>query len=456
VAFTVDPSPRTIFVAIGLGIFSTLCFALVPAWRLSQPSLTSDLKDEPGRVARRFGSGPVLVAIQLTVSVALLAVAGLFGRSAVEAASAGPGFALDRLLVFSLDPSLGAYDEARTRDLYRDVLSGVRAIPGVERAGLASKVTFGEFVEAGFVASPERTTHDMVAGFTIVTSEYFETLRLPILRGRGFTADEDERVVGTTPAVISEHLGRRLFPEGDPVGRQVTLRRGRAETAGSGNAETTDTLTIVGVVPGTTQDILDLEPHSQIFVPYGAQFRAAMVLHVGIGARADESTLLMTVQRELRRLDDQLPILTARTMTAQRDASVPRWAVRAAALIFGLFGALALLIAAIGVYGLMAYEVARRRGEFGIRMALGATQADIQRLVLSRGVKAVAVGLLLGLPLAVGAGRLFSSILYRVSPLDPLALLVAALVLVAATLLACYVPARRATRITAVEALKTD
>jgi MacB-like periplasmic core domain/FtsX-like permease family len=206
----------------------------------------------------------------------------------------------------------------------------------------------------------------------------------------------------------------------------------------------------------TSQDIFDREPQSQIYVPYGARFRAAMVLHVGLGAQMNEPAMLTTVQRELRRLDEQLPILTARTMTEQRDASIPRWAVRAAAVTFGLFGALALLIASIGVYGLEAYEVARRTRELGIRMALGATTGDIKRLVLREGFRAAAVGLSLGLLLAVGIGRLVSSILYRVSPLDPAALIAAAIVLAAATLLACYIPARRATRIATLEALRTE
>jgi ABC-type antimicrobial peptide transport system permease subunit len=166
--------------------------------------------------------------------------------------------------------------------------------------------------------------------------------------------------------------------------------------------------------------------------------------------------MLTTVQRELRRLDDQLPILTARTMTTQRDASIPRWAVRAAAVIVGLFGVLALLIAVIGVYGLEAYEVARRTRELGIRMALGATNGDIARLVLGRGFKAVALGLTLGLLLAAAIGRLVSSVLYRVRPFDPAVLTAAVIVLAATTLLACYIPARRATRIATLDALRTE
>jgi putative ABC transport system permease protein len=272
----------------------------------------------------------------------------------------------------------------------------------------------------------------------------------------GSNREEDERASRITPAVISDPLARRLFPDGDPLGRQVTLRRGSVESGGRGNVETSETMTVVGVVPGTTQDIFDPEPRSQIYLPYGARFRAAMTLHVGIGAQVDGAAMLMTVQRALRRLDEQLPILTARTMSAQRDASIPRWAVRAAAVTFGMFGALALLIASIGVYGLEAYEVARRTRELGIRMALGATTGDIERLVLRQGFKTAAVGLSLGLLLAVGIGRLVSSILYRVSPLDPAALIAAVIVLAAATLLACYIPARRATRIATLEALRSE
>jgi predicted permease len=447
VDLTLRPSWRTVFVAGGLALFSTLCFALGPAWRLTRPSVTSDLKEEPG-VVQRFGSGAVLVGLQLTISLALIAVGGLFVRSAGAAARADPGFALDRLLVFSLDPTLGSYDEARTRALYRSLLQRVGSLPGVEHVSLASKVAFGEFVESGTVSSADRTTQTMTAGFTIITSGYFDTLRLPVLRGRGFDADEDARVVGARPALVSDPLARRLFPDGDALGRQITVRRGTAQSS--------ETFTIAGIVPGTTQDILDRDAQSQVYVPFGAEFRGPMVLHVGLAAGTDDATMLTIVQRELRRLDEQLPILTARTMSAQRDASVPQWAVRAAAAASGSLGVLALLIAVCGVYGLQAHEVARRTREFGIRVALGATNSDIVRLALRQGVRAAAAGLALGLLLAVAIGRLASRLLYRVSPLDPSALVAAVLLLAASTVIACYVPARRATRVAPVDALRTE
>jgi predicted permease len=297
IGLTVAPSARMVGFAGGLAVFSTLCFALGPAWRLTKTSVTSDLKDEPGAAARRFGSGTVLVAIQLTVSTALLAVAGLFLRGAVEAAAASPGFALDRLFVFSIDPSFSSYDEARTRDLYRRAIQRVGAIPGVDHTSLASKVAFGEFEEGGMVGAPGRKGQDVAAGFTIITSRYFDTIRLPVLRGRAFIPDEDERVGAIIPAVVSEPLARRLFSDGDALGRTVTLRRGGVATGGRGDAETSESLTVVGVVPGTTQDIADGDAQSQIYVPYGARFRAAMVLHVASAERVDEPALLTAVLR---------------------------------------------------------------------------------------------------------------------------------------------------------------
>ncbi len=446
VALTLALSWRTIAAASALAVVSAVCFALGPAWRLTRPAVTSDLKDEPD-VVRRFGSGS-LVGLQLAVSMALLAVGGLFVRSATEAGNADPGFRLDRLLVFSVDPSLGSYDEQRTRALYRTVLERVQATPGVEHASLASKVAFGEFVESGIVATADTPARESLAGFTIVTSGFFDTLRLPILQGRGFTPDEDQRSTAIPPALISEPLARRLFPDGDVLGRRLTFRRGASST-------TTDTVTVVGVVPGTAQDIIDADSQAQIHLPSGARFRAPMVLHVATSG-VDEQTMLGAVQRELRRIDPQLPILTARTMEAQRDASIPRWAVRASATVFGWFGAVALLIAALGVYGLHTYEVARRTRELGIRQALGATPRDVAALVIGRGLRTTAAGLLLGLVLAIGIGGLASSLLYRVSPLDPLALGLAAFVLGTAALVACAVPAHRATRIAAVDALRTD
>jgi hypothetical protein len=290
-------------------------------------------------------------------------------------------------------------------------------------------------------------TKETDAYFTVITSDYFDTLRLPILRGRGFSAAEDERVDGTPPALVNDRLARQLFGDDNPLGRPIAMRRRAGEPP--------ETFLVAGVVPSVTQDLSE-EPEPHLYVPYGSHFRAAMTLHVAVARPEDEATLLVTIQRELRQLDRGLPVLTARTMTTQRNVSLTQWAVRAAAVMFSTFGALALLLAALGVYGLKAYDVARRTREIGIRMALGATGRDVTRLVLKDGARSTAIGLAIGLLLALGLGRLASGMLYRVSPLDPLSIGLSLVTLAAASLAAGYLPARRATRIAPLEALRTE
>jgi len=448
IELVVEPSPRMLVAAVALAMFSTVVFALGPAWRLSRPTVASDLKSESGQVARRLRSGAILVGAQLAVSLALVAVGGLFMRGAIKAAGATPGFALEHQLVVGLDPSLAGYSEARTRDSYRSVLQRVRSLPGVERASLASMVPYGEFSEGGRASRPAAAEDPQAVNFTIITSEYFETLGLPILRGRGFSTDEDERSTAMPPALINERLARSLFGADDPIGQLVSLRRGTGQTA--------ETFLVAGVVPSVKQDIYDVDPPLHLYAAYGSRFRAAMWLHVAVARGQDEAALLGTIQRELRQIDSRLPVLSARTMTTQRDVSLTHWAARATAVMFSTFGALALLLAAIGVYGLKAYDVARRRREIGIRIALGATTGDVAALVLRDGLLTAAAGLAIGLLLALGCAQLVSGLLYQVSPFDPATNALAAASLAAATLLATYLPARRATRIAPLEALKTE
>ncbi len=447
IELVVEPSPRMLVAAVALAVFSTVVFALGPAWRLSRPTVTADLKGEPGQIGRRLRGGSALVGAQLAVSLALVAVGGLFMRGAIKAAGATPGFALEQQLVIGLDPSLAGYSETRTRDSYRGVLQRVRSLPGVERASFASMVPYGEFSEGGRASLPNGAEESEV-NFTIITSDYFETLGLTILRGRGFSAGEDERSTGMAPALINDRLARRLFGNDDPIGRQVAVRRGTGRNA--------ETYQVAGVVPSVKHDIYDLDPPPHLYTTYGSHFRAAMWLHVAVARGQDEAALLGTIQRELRQMDSRLPVVSARTMTTQRDVSLTQWAARAEAVMFTTFGALALLLAAIGVYGLKAYDVARRTREIGIRIALGATAGNVTALVLRDGFRTTLAGLAVGLLLALGLGRLVSGLLYQVSPFDPVTIAVAAAALASATLIATYLPARRATRIAPLEALRTE
>ena len=203
-------------------------------------------------------------------------------------------------------------------------------------------------------------------------------------------------------------------------------------------------------------DIFEQEPQPHTYVPFGALFRSSMTFHVRTRQGVADAPMLTAIRGELQRVDAHLPIISARTMTQHRDRSLTEWAVRVAATMFSLFGALALLLASIGVYGLKAYDVSRRTREIGIRMALGATSGDVERLVMLEGMRTTIVGLGVGLLLAAGVGKLVSGLLYRVSPFDPVVMIVAAAVLSTAAMLACYFPARRATRVVPLEALRTE
>jgi predicted permease len=446
----VESSARLVAASAGFALFSTLCFALGPAWSLSRPTVQSDLKGDLGstaRIARRFGTAPILVVGQLAVSLALVAAGGLFVRAALMAGQADPGFSLVRHLIVSLDPSMAGYDAARTTSFFRAALERVRSLPGVEHASLASIVPFGEF-EEGRQVRLKPSDDGVAADFNIVGSEYFETLGMHVLRGREFTRAEEQAGSPAASVIIDRPLARKLFKDGDPIDQPILVSGREGEPA--------QTRTIVGVVSEMKHDMFDIQPKPHVFIPSGSTFRAMMTIHVRTAAGAPDAPMLATLRRELQSLDARLPILSAKTMADHRYRSLTEWSVRAAATLFSAFGGLALLLATIGVYGLKAYDVARRTREIGIRIALGATSGDVKRLMLREGLRTTIAGVAIGLLLAAGLGKLVSGLLYQVSPFDPFALSAAAATLALAALAASYIPARRATRVEPLHALRSE
>jgi predicted permease len=452
VSIVIDAAPDArVFAAAGaFAILSTICFALGPAFAATRAALVPDLKSDTRDGARggsRFVTGPVLVIGQLAVSLALVTAGGLFVRGALNIATTDPGFSLDRELVVAVDAGMAGYDEPRGRAVYHTMLDRLRALPGIDRVSVASTVPFGDMTEGRDVQAGDRKANP---GFVIVGADYFKTLGLPMLRGREFTRlEEDASPRAGTLAIVNEPLAHRLFGDADPVGRQVQI--------GERDRGTERTLEIIGVAPGLRHEVFDVAPVPQIYVASGGPYRASMNVHLHVaGGSGSEAAMLDPIRREIHRVDPRLPIVSMRTMTSHRDASILSWSIRAAAGLFSAFGGLALLLAAIGVYGLKAYDVSRRTREIGIRMAIGATSGDVQRLVLREGLRTTIIGLGTGLLLAAGLGKLVSGLLYRVSPFDPIVLTVAAAVLSTAALLACYLPARRATRVVPLDALRAE
>ena len=465
IAFSPAPDGRVVVATLLFAVGSLLFFGLGPAWRLTRTDVVTDLKgagERASTAAGRLSGRNAMVVGQIALALALLVAGGLFARAAFLAATGDPGYRLSHQLLVNVDPGLAGIDQARGTAIYRRLLAQLRALPGVESASAASSVSFGDFTEdvqpstiGRGDSGSESSRHERAPSIlTVVGADYFRTLGIPVLRGRGFTPAEAQASSGARkpePAVIDEPLARALFPGRDPVGQPLRLGHGEHD-------EPPDVVQIVGVVRGVRQDLDDPAPVPHVYVPFGGNYRSNMFIHlrVAAGGPAGEVAMLGTVRRAIRDVDPALPVISLQTMTQYRESSIDLWVIRTGARMFTLFAVLALLLAAIGVYGVKAYVVSRRTREIGIRMALGAEPRDVLWMMLKEGLKLTGLGLGLGLLLALAVAKLLSSLLIQVSTFDPLVFTVAPLVLALAALAASYVPARRATRVVPLEALRVE
>jgi predicted permease len=479
VPLTVDwrPDVRILLATLGFCLFSTVVFGLGPAWTLSRTRIVPQLKEHAGEDPRGrlrwFSARNLLVAAQIALSLGLLTTAGLFTRGAVKAGQADPGYRLDRQLIAELDASLAGYDEARGREVYRRLMERLRAVPDVQSASLASLVAFGAMTEgktvqkAGTPPGAGKDGRPVGAGvvYYIVGADYFRTLGVPILRGRGFTLAEEQDAEAPPVAIVDEPLARALFPGQDPLGQMIQLpsKENAAPTQGSGivysdSHDERHAMEVVGLVPGLRHQLFDHSPVAHLYVPFGRQFRSGINVHIRLASSSPEveARALQGVRREIRAVDERLPVLGLKTMTEFRDTSMLYWIVQAAAWLFAVFGVVAVFLAVVGLYAVKAYMVARRTREIGIRMALGSTPADVLWMVLKEGLALTAGGLAAGLLIAGGIGSLVASMLYDVGALDPLVFLSAPLLLAAASLGASYLPARHATHVLPTVALRSE
>ena len=460
------PDARVLLATATFCMVGTLLFGLGPAWKHSRPDVMEGLKRQTGDGAgagkRRglFAQRNLLVMSQVALSVVLLTSAGLFIRGSLEAAAIDPGFSLDNGLLVEIDPSLVGYDEARSKELYRVLHERLIGIPGIESASVAATVPFGTVSSGRRVRRAEDllgsgsdgTDEIETVGATsnIIGADYFEVLGVAVTRGRSFTRRETDSDGGPKVAIVDELLAARLWPDEDPIGRQIGFG-GEPEARG-------DDLEVVGVVATIRDDLFPSEPRPHVYVPFGQNFQANMNIHLRTSATEAESRtlLLQEVRRETRAVDDQVPIMNLKTLQGHLRESTSLWMMRLGATMFTAFGALALFLAVVGVYGVKAYTVAQRTREIGIRKALGATSGDTLWLIVREGLILTTVGLALGVLLAAGVARLLSSLLYEVSALDPLAFVVAPSILAAASLLASYLPARRAATVDPLTALRHE
>jgi predicted permease len=454
IEFDARPDALIMAATAGFAILATMLFGIGPALKMSRADLVSDLKEltaDNGRLlGRRLSGRNILVVGQIALSLMLLTAGGLFARGALKAASANPGFTYRQALLVSLDPSLIQYDEPHGRSTYRLLLERLRRIPGVEALGMASSVPFGDIHEG---QSVERVgggqPTKIQATYRIIGTDYFRALNLSMIRGREFTPTEEDSPTAPATVIIDQRLAHRLFGTDDPIGQTIRF----AEQVDLTRHDRAPML-VIGIAPPIRDDLFDREVVPSVYVASGRNYRAGMNLHVRASHAGAEADLLATMRRELRAIDPRLPVLQATTMQSFHDRSLALWAVRSGGRLFLVFGLLALVLAVVGLYGVKSYLVSQRTREIGIRMALGARSSDVLGMVLKEGAALAVVGVTIGILLAALLGRVLSGVLYEVRPLDPIVFVCAPVALVIAALVATWIPARRATRVTPLTALK--
>ncbi len=449
---------RVLLATILLSGLAALLFSLGPALSLSRADLNGDLKIQAGRGARkawsgRFGAKDLLAAGQTAAALVLMVAAMLFSRSAIRAAGATPGFDYGANFYVSIDPGLASYPEPRLKEIIPRITERLSALPGVESVSPALNIPFGNSwssrpVQIGGVPSPAGG-REFDAVHNIVGADYFRTMGIPLRRGREFERREAETTNGPSVAVISENLAQRLWPGGDPLGRAVQF-------PGDGPGGAARVMTVVGVVPAIHWRLFENESPAGVYTPVGQDFRAALKFHVRPAPGVGSAGLMAAAREELRKLDSRIPVTEIRTLSDLHHDGPPMRVVRIGSLLFGAFGALAAGLSLLGVYGLKARAVVRRAREIGIRMALGATRGDVSAMIIRETVALAGFGVSAGLLLAVGVGKLAGGFLYGVPGLDPLTFGIAPLLLLLATVAACLVPARRASRVDPVSSLRSD
>jgi predicted permease len=456
-ALSTLPDLRILGFTFVVTLITTVLFGLIPAIQASRPDVYPTLKDEAGSVVGggHVGMRKVLVTSQVTLSLLLLIGAGLFLRTLANLRDLGPGFSPERLVSFKMDPSLNGYSDERTRHFYRQLGDDIGSIPGVKSVGLASVRILEDnewdssMTVEGYAARPDQIPEPYMNS---VSPNYFETLGVPIVSGRDFTIKDVDRIQhgpkpdDTVPnkIIINESFAKKYFAGRNPIGLHTGF--------GSDPGTKTD-MEVIGVVKDIKYTNLRDEIPPQAFVPYLAdEHVGGMTVYVRTTLAEDQ--IMPAIRQKIQLLDPNVPIYSMRTTDQQIDDSLRT--ERLVASLSSAFGLLATLLAVIGLYGVMAYAVARRTREIGIRIALGAIQGSIIWMVMKEVLILLGVGVIIGLSAAVGLSHLVQSQLYGLKPHDPLTLVLSTIALGMVACLAGFIPALRASRIDPMHALRFE
>jgi putative ABC transport system permease protein len=445
--------PWVLAFTVVASLLTGILFGLLPALRTAQPDLREALNEggrgSTGGAASR-GLRSVLVVAEIAIAMLLLVGAGLLLRSFERMESSAAGFTPDHLLVADLPLSQNAYPKSEQRFAFYDhLLENARALPGVRSVGAASFLPMsgnGSLIHFNIYGRPPKTPHDYIAaGYRTITPQYLETLNVPLLAGRMFAQTDNEKALAVV--VVNASFAKQFFGSESPLGKRMQI--------GALPDDSVPWLEIVGVV-GDMRRGLATEPQAEMYLPYKQAdavlpvFSLSIVLRTAVDPGAETSAL----RAALGSIDKNQPLVKVRTMEDNMTTSAAQPRFRT--WLLGLFALLALLLSSIGIYGVMSYSVTQRVHEIGIRIALGAQPAQVFRLLTGEGFRLAVGGVAIGLGASLVLTRVLRSFLYEVSPLDPITYIAVAATLITVGLLASYLPARRATRVDPLIALRHD
>ncbi|HKQ75466.1 MAG TPA: ABC transporter permease [Blastocatellia bacterium] len=431
---------RILGFTLGLSVGAGLLSGLVPALQSSKLNFLPLLKDAGNSFggASRARLRGVLVVSQIALSMVLLVSAGLCVRTLLNAQAINPGFTTENLLTAKLDLGRQNYSEAQGREFYRSLLERLGGLPGVESVSLAHTVPLQGSSMGNSVVVDKHGQFNI--RYNIVTPGYLDTLGIPLSLGRRF--NERDNAQSPRVAIINETFARYAWPDESPLGKVFTWK----DRAGDQPIE------IIGVARDAKSQDLFRNPPNIAYFPLAQKYDGGMTLHLRTAIEPEQT--LAAARQEIRALDPKLPIYNVKTLEQYRRDALSDTRIQTV-LIVG-FGLLALALACLGLYGALSFSVAQRTREIGVRMALGANGSDVLRLVIGQGVKLISIGVTLGLAGAFAATRVLQSLLYGVSPTDPATFVGITVLLTLVALLACYIPARRATKVDPMVALRCD
>jgi putative ABC transport system permease protein len=448
---------NVIWFTLAVAFLSGLLFGLAPALQFSRPALNESLKDGgrgatagPGRILLRSA----LVVSQITLSLILLAGAGLMLRSFLHLQSVDLGYDTSNMLTLRLSLPEARYPEAhQVINFYQQLTERLERLPMVGSVGATHALPLSGMdsvrpftIEGG---APQEPGKAPVVQYRIVSPGYFRTMKIPLIKGRDFAKQDEGQAAGVV--IINQALQRRYFPNEDPVGKRITIG-GFDNQWGE----------VIGVVGDVRHQWAGREPEPEMYWAYPQAWlgrsptlsRHRRSLTLALRTADDPRSLIQDIRREVNALDKALPVAGVRTMEERMGSTLA--GARFNTLLLSLFAALALILAVVGLYGVISYSVAECTHEIGVRMALGAQTGDVLRLVVGQGMKLTLTGVIIGLLASFGLTRVIKDMLYGVGPVDPLTFITIALVLTVTALIACYIPARRATKVDPMVALRYE